>query len=126
LAYGNVVHGGALISCPHGGRAIAMASAGTGAGAGMEVLIDGVSVVTAAEVFTVSGCPHSVGRRPRPCATVRWPPDAGDHAVCVDGVPVLLDTAAGMCFSADLVPQGPPVIASVLQGQGGRQGVCSR
>ncbi|GAU64941.1 putative hypothetical protein [Streptomyces sp. NBRC 110611] len=130
MADGHIVHGGALISCPHGGRAISAGGAGTRAGVGAEVLIDGASVVTAAEVITVSGCPHSVDRRPRPCTTIRWPPDADDHAVRVDGVPVLLTGstggATGMCFSADLVPQGPPVIASVHRGRGGRQGVSSR
>ncbi|MFI0711900.1 hypothetical protein ACH4SK_14830 [Streptomyces inhibens] len=120
---GNLVHGGVLISCPHGGRAVAATAAGAG------VRIDGAPVATAADLFTVSGCTHMAGGRPQPCTSVRWTPAAGGDAVRVDGVPVLLDTAAAMCFSAGLVPQGPPVVASVHQGHQvcqGHQGVSSR
>ncbi|MGW1375387.1 hypothetical protein ACWD6P_14075 [Streptomyces sp. NPDC002446] len=88
--------------------------------------IDGAPVATAADLFTVGGCAHSVDGRPQPCTGVRWTPDAGSDCVRVDGVPVLLDTAAAMCFSAGLVPQGPPVVASVPHSQRGHQGVSSR
>ncbi|AZS76633.1 hypothetical protein DDE74_24455 [Streptomyces lydicus] len=114
---GNLVHGGAVISCPHGGRAVSTAATGRG------VCVDGVPVATAANVFTVSGCPHSVGGRPQPCTSVRWTPAGGGDELRIGGVPVLLDTSAAMCFSAGLVPQGPPVVASVQQGH---QGVSSR
>ncbi|MGY5124727.1 hypothetical protein [Streptomyces nigrescens] len=114
MASGNLVHGGAVISCPHGGRALSTAAAGAGAG----VRVDGAPVATTADLFTVSGCPHSVDGRPQPCTSVRWTPAAGEDAVRADGVPVLLDTTAAMCFSAGPVPQGPPVVASVQQGQG--------
>ncbi|MFE1770465.1 hypothetical protein [Streptomyces sp. NPDC059008] len=80
--------------------------------------IDDAPVATTAGLFTVSGCMHRVGGCPQPCTSVRWTPDVGDQAVRVDGVPVLLDTTAAMCFSAGLVPQGPPVVTSVHQGQG--------
>lgn len=119
---GNLVHGGAVISCPHGGRALSTSTAATGSA----VRIDGAPVVTAVDLFTVSGCPHSLGHRPQPCTTIRWTPHTHNDAVRIDGVPVLLDTTAAMCFSAGLVPQGPPVVASVHQGQQGHQGVSSR
>ncbi|MEU5213463.1 hypothetical protein [Streptomyces sp. NPDC020742] len=83
-------------------------------------------MVSAGDVFTISGCPHTVGGRPRPCSDLRWTPAADGDAVRVDGVPVLLDTTAAMCFSAGPVPQGPPVVASVQQGRQGHQGVFSR
>ncbi|WP_327224983.1 hypothetical protein OG229_14845 [Streptomyces platensis] len=117
MVTGNLVHGGAVISCPHGGRAVSTAAAGRG------VRVDGVPVATVADLFTVSGCPHSVGGRPQPCTSVRWSSAGGGDEIRIDGVPVLLDTSAAMCFSAGLVPQGPPVVASVQQGE---QGVSSR
>ncbi|WP_308427709.1 hypothetical protein [Streptomyces albospinus] len=80
-------------------------------------------MATTADPYTVSGCAYVVGGRPQPCTSVRWMPSAAADAVRVDGVPVLLDTTAAMCFSAGPVPQGPPVVASVHQGQ---QGVSSR
>ncbi|WP_342781637.1 hypothetical protein [Streptomyces piniterrae] len=94
--------------------------------------IDGAAVSTAVDVFTVSGCPHSVDHLPQPCTSIRWTPHTDNDAVRIDGVPVLLDTTAAMCFSAGLVPQGPPIVASVHQGQqvrqgrNGHQGVSSR
>jgi hypothetical protein len=104
---GNLVGGGAAISCPHGGRASA-ASAQTG------VRLDGLPVPTGADAFTVSGCPHTVDRVPHPCTTIRWSP--GSDSVLVDGAPVLLDTTHALCFTAALVPQGRPLVSSVPQG----------
>ncbi|MCE4947407.1 hypothetical protein LVX13_30500 [Streptomyces albulus] len=122
MASGNLVHGGMTIGCPHGGRVV---PAGAGGGAG--VLIGGAPVATAADLFVVSGCAHVVAGRPQPCTSVRWTPDGGGGGVCVDGVPVLLDTTAALCFSAAVVPQGPPVVTSAGGGRpGGSEGVTSR
>lgn len=100
---GNLVHGGALISCPHGGRAGAV-SAATGG-----VRADGLPVPTGAATFTVSGCLHTVDGVPQPCTTIRFSPDPG--GVLIDGAPVLLDTTPAQCLTAALVPQGPPVVS---------------
>ncbi|ORT60654.1 hypothetical protein BKD26_05295 [Streptomyces sp. CB03238] len=111
---GNLVNGGTSISCPHGGRVVP-ASAPSSSG----VRADGHPVPTAADVFTVVGCRHTVGGVRHPCATVRWTPARG--GVLIDGSPVLLDTTPALCFSAALVPQGPPVVAA-----GASRGVSSR
>ncbi|MDI3385040.1 hypothetical protein QIS99_02240 [Streptomyces sp. B-S-A8] len=100
---GNLLGAGALVSCPHGGRA-------TAAAGGAAVHIGGVPVATAAHTFTVTGCPHTVDGVPTPCVTVRWA--AGETGVTVGGAPVLLDTSAAQCFTAASVPQGPPVVHS--------------
>ncbi|MFC5802027.1 hypothetical protein [Streptomyces formicae] len=99
---GNLVNGGTTISCPHGGR-VAAAAASSSA-----VRVDRHPVPAADGVFTVSGCPHTVDGVPQPCTTVRWTPAAG--GVLIDGAPVLLHTTSAVCFSAALVPQGPPVV----------------
>ncbi|MER5768764.1 hypothetical protein [Streptomyces sp. NPDC001985] len=109
---GNLVHSGTAIGCPHGGRVAPGSVRSSG------VRADGLPVLTAAEVFTVSGCRHAVGGVPRPCVSVRWTPGPG--GVLVDGVPVLLERTGGMCFGAALVPQGAPVVAP------GSRGVSSR
>ncbi|MEU9120286.1 hypothetical protein AB0C96_10555 [Streptomyces sp. NPDC048506] len=121
MASGNVVHGGSAIACPHGGRVVS-----TTHGGAATVRIDGAPVATAADLFAVSGCTHTEAGRPQPCTSVRWTPGSGGQDVCVDGVPVLLDTTAAMCFSAGLVPQGPPVVVADNQVSGARQGVFSR
>ncbi|WP_151476658.1 hypothetical protein [Streptomyces albicerus] len=101
-ASGSLLGTGAVISCPHGGRATT-ATTSTSA-----VLMDGMPVATAAHGYVVTGCPHTVDRVPVPCVSVRWTADG--TGVTVDGAPVLLDTAAAQCFTAAFVPQGPPVV----------------
>ncbi|MGW3431527.1 hypothetical protein ACWDHW_26790 [Streptomyces melanosporofaciens] len=105
---GNLVSHTAVISCPHGGRVRAASVPLSG------VRLDGQPMPSADDVFTVVGCPHTVDRVPLPCTTVRWTPDR--DAVLIDGVPVLLDTSSAQCFSAGLVPQGPPVVPAARQG----------
>ncbi|QKW08711.1 hypothetical protein HUT18_22375 [Streptomyces sp. NA04227] len=108
-AAGHLVGAGAVISCPHGGRASAVSVPGSDA-----VLLDGVPVSTAGPAHTVVGCPHTVRGVPSPCTSVHWTPD--EDVVRIDGVPVLLDTSAAQCFTAGLVPQGPPVVAPDRRG----------
>lgn len=109
---GNLVNGGSVISCPHGGR-VAPASVPSAG-----VRIDGHQVPTAADVFTVSGCRHLIDGVPHPCTIVRWTPDRG--GVLIDGSPVLLDSTSALCFSAALVPQGPPLVTPSARGVSSR------
>ncbi|MFJ8635786.1 hypothetical protein [Streptomyces sp. NPDC093568] len=99
---GSLLDASAVIGCPHGGR---VAPATTPSGG---VRLAGGVVATSAHSYVVTGCPHTVDRVPSPCVTVRW--TAGGTGITVDGRSVLLDTSAAECFSAALVPQGPPVV----------------
>ncbi|MEU1405967.1 hypothetical protein ABZ471_27040 [Streptomyces sp. NPDC005728] len=99
---GSLLDASAVIGCPHGGR---VAPATTPSGG---LRIAGAAVATAAHTYVVTGCPHTLDGVPSPCVSVRW--TAGATGVTVDGAPVLLDTCAAQCFSAALVPQGPPVV----------------
>ncbi|MFE7276618.1 hypothetical protein [Streptomyces sp. NPDC057623] len=99
---GSLLDAGAVIGCPHGGRA---APATTPSGG---VRLAGAAVATAAHSYVITGCPHTVHGVPSPCVTVRWSADSS--GITVDGAPVLLDTSAAECFSAALVPQGPAVV----------------
>ncbi|NUK00854.1 hypothetical protein HRW23_08125 [Streptomyces lunaelactis] len=109
---GNLVNGGSAISCPHGGRVGPASAPSSG------VRIDGHQVPSAADVFTVSGCRHTVDGVPHPCVTVRWTPDR--DSVLVDGAPVLLDSTSALCFSAALLPQGPPAVGATTRGVSSR------
>ncbi|HWU07503.1 MAG TPA: hypothetical protein VN520_14170 [Streptomyces sp.] len=104
---GTIVSAAATLQCPHGGRA----SAGSTHAA---VRLDGLPVHTASDTFVVTGCPHTADGVPLPCTTVRWSPQPG--GVLVGGAPVLLHTSAAQCFSAALVPQGPPVVTGARWG----------
>ncbi|MEU6089953.1 hypothetical protein ABZ865_24720 [Streptomyces sp. NPDC047085] len=99
---GSLLDAGAVIGCPHGGR---VAPAATPSGG---LRIAGAAVATAAQTYVVTGCPHTVAGVPSPCVSARW--TAADTGVTADGAPVLLDTSAAQCFSAALVPQGPPLV----------------
>ncbi|MEE1739347.1 hypothetical protein PUR49_22950 [Streptomyces sp. BE147] len=105
---GTIVSAAATLTCPHGGRASVTAARPAA------VRLDGLPVHTAADVFAVHGCPHTVDGVPHPCTTVRWSPQPG--GVLVDGMPVLLHTSAAQCFGAALVPQGAPSVAAAPRG----------
>lgn len=94
----------AVISCPHGGRAVSTAPSN----ANGPVLLSGVPVLTGAHTYVVVGCPHTVDGVPSPCVAIRF--TAADTGITVDGEPVLLDTSAALCFSATAVAQGPPFV----------------
>jgi hypothetical protein len=104
---GNLVNATTTLRCQHGGRIIAAAASGA-------VRVDGQAVRTAGDVFTVRGCPRTVDGTPDPCITVRWSPER--DSVLVDGVPVLLDSTDGQCFSAVLRPQGRPTARTDSRG----------
>ncbi|SOD88990.1 hypothetical protein [Streptomyces sp. Ag109_G2-15] len=99
---GSLLDAGTVIGCPHGGRATPATTSSGG------VRIAGAAVATAAHTYVVTGCPHTLDGVRSPCVAVRWTADT--TGVTVDGAPVLLDTSAAQCFSAALVPQGPPVV----------------
>ncbi|MFJ7995784.1 hypothetical protein ACIQ7D_01185 [Streptomyces sp. NPDC096310] len=115
MVSGNLISTGFTISCPHGGR-VAPAS-----GASSGVRLDGLPVPAATDTFTVTGCRHTVDRVPYPCVTVRWTPGQGRDVVRIDGSAALLDSTSALCFSAALVPQGPPVVTPLTE-----RGVCTR
>ncbi|MFI1765826.1 hypothetical protein ACH41H_27740 [Streptomyces sp. NPDC020800] len=102
---GSLLDAGAVIGCPHGGRAT---PATTPSG---RLRIAGAAVATTAHTYVVAGCPHTVDGVPSPCVSVRW--TATETGVTADGAAVLLDTSAAQCVSAALVPQGAPVVQAV-------------
>ncbi|GHI09579.1 hypothetical protein AQI88_27745 [Streptomyces cellostaticus] len=99
---GSLLDASAVIGCPHGGRVTPATTPSGG------LRIAGAAVATTAHTYVVIGCPHTLDGVPSPCVSVRW--TAGATGVTADGAPVLLDTCAAQCFSAALLPQGPPVV----------------
>jgi hypothetical protein len=76
-------------------------------------LIEQAPALLVADVHTVVGCPFVVGLKPQPCVIVRW--TVGALLAKIFGIPVLLQTSVGLCFSAEQIPQGPPVVVQVQQ-----------
>lgn len=100
---GLLLHVGATAVCPHGGQVSSIST-------NIRVRVSGQFVTTVNDTFTVAACPFQVpigtGTKPQPCVKVQWIVPA--VRVRVGGQPVLLKTSAGICQSAEQIPQGPP------------------
>ncbi len=89
------------VQCPHGGR-VQLTTSNTVA------QVDGGHLLLLTDVHPVAGCPFTLPAKPQPCVLVRWL--VGATQTRVQGVPVLLQSSVGLCFSAEQIPQGPPVV----------------
>lgn len=102
---GPVYHAGASGVCPHGGQI-------TTAPGNPRVRVMQNPVATTADLSSVAACPFQIavpgGTKPQPCVTVQWLAPAA--RVKAGAQPVLLQTSAGVCKSAEQIPQGPPTI----------------
>lgn len=100
---GHVLHVGASVSCPHAGQATITPS-------NLRVKVSGQFVAVVSDQTTVAGCPFQVPAgtttKPQPCVTVRWTVPA--LRVKAMGKPILLEDSAGVCLSAEQIPQGAP------------------
>jgi hypothetical protein len=109
---GFMLHVGAVLQCTH-------AAPATTPPAQTRVLVSGQPVAVASNVITVAGCPFQIpvgaGTKPQPCVTVRWLMLSA--RVTIMGQPVLLQAGpgpgAGLCLSAEQIPQGPPVVTTM-------------
>ena len=93
------------VQCPHGGSVILTTSNAT-------TQIDGGFALLQTDVHSVVGCPFTTPvPKYQPCVSVRWL--TGATQTKVNQTPVLLQTSSGLCFSAEQIPQGPPVVTQV-------------
>lgn len=101
---GNLFHSGAVAQCPHGGPLTFTPS-------NTRVLVSAMPVATAADVFTIGGCPFqvpiAVGTKPQPCMMATLAPAA---KVLVNGSPAIVSVGLSICRSAEQIPQGPAMI----------------
>ena len=104
---GPLVHVGATAFCPHAGT-VSVVSLTT------RVLVSGQPVATLGDQYPIAGCPFTVpagpGPKPQPCVRVQWLAPA--TRVLVEGKPPVLQPSAGLCFSVEGIPQGPPTVAA--------------
>jgi hypothetical protein len=108
---GMLLHVGALVQCFH-------AAPATTTPTQTRVLVSGQPVATAANLFTVTGCPFTIPGtppKPQPCVRIQWSMLA--TKVLAGGQPVVLQpgpgTGAGICFSVEQIPQGPPTVSQM-------------
>ena len=96
----------ATVMCPHGGSARLIPS--------YLRVRSGAPVTPLNTTTTITGCPFQVpagpAMKPQPCVRVQW--TIGTLRVRVGGKPSLARTSVGICFSAEGIPQGPPVIVN--------------
>jgi hypothetical protein len=101
---GLVFHVGASATCPHGGQVSTIS-------ANQRVTMNGQAAALASDTFTVAGCGFSTQKGPQPCVAVRWTSPA--TRVTVNGQPLILQSSAGICQSADQIPAGPPTVTAI-------------
>jgi hypothetical protein len=102
---GPIVNVGAVGMCPHGGQIQIVSS-------DARVLLGGLMAATMADQFLIVGCAFTVPPgKPQPCVRVQWTVPA--VRVLANAQPVILQTSVGLCFSADGIPAGPPVLTTV-------------
>ncbi|HEY8610110.1 MAG TPA: hypothetical protein VIL69_02325 [Roseomonas sp.] len=93
------------VQCPHGGRA-------TLTTANALAMDNGAPLLLLTDTHVIAGCPFQIpigtGTKPQPCVILRW--TSGAVFTRVNGVPVLLQTSTGLCFSVEQIPQGPPLV----------------
>lgn len=98
---GNSLTVASTLSCPHGGS-VAVSSTNRRVKAG------GSYVATAADAWTVTGCPFQIPATPpvpSPCVKVEWL--VPDMRAQVNGARTLSESSVGLCLSASGIPQGP-------------------
>lgn len=108
---GFLLHVGAAAICPHGGQVSVIST-------NARVLVNGLPVATLADAYVIAGCAFTVpGPKPQPCVKVQWLAPA--TRILVNGQPPILHTSAGLCLSAEQIPQGPPTVLATQTRVGG-------
>jgi uncharacterized Zn-binding protein involved in type VI secretion len=101
---GPLFHAGAVAMCPHGGQITTIST-------NVRVLVNALPVATMGDQFLVAGCVFTVPPgKPQPCVRVQWLTPA--LRCFVDGQPAITQGSTGICFSADGIPNGPPIVVS--------------
>ena len=101
---GNILTIASAIMCPHGGQAILLTS-------NTKVSPVGVPALLGSDVHPVVGCPFTLpGPKYSPCIRIEW--SAGASTSTVDGIPVLVQSSIGKCFSPEGAIQGVAVIVN--------------
>jgi hypothetical protein len=101
---GFLLHSTASAQCPHLAP-ITFTPSNT------RVLVSAMPVATAADIFSVSGCPFQIpfgaGTKPQPCVLATLAPAS---KVLVNNSPAILNIGPSVCRSAEQIPQGPAAI----------------
>jgi uncharacterized Zn-binding protein involved in type VI secretion len=96
-----ILHGGAIVTCAHGGPA-------TPAAKSARVRVAGAPVVTIDDAYAISDCPFAPPLGDGPCVTGQWL--TGASRVATEGRPVAVSAGASLCS-----PTGAPMIAVSAQ-----------
>jgi hypothetical protein len=101
---GKALTTGSTLMCPHGGT-VTIVSANPRAS------IDGMTMVTRSDTFTIAGCAFQLpGPAPSPCLSVEWV--ASDTQVKIQGAETLSTGSTGLCKAGTGAPQGTVIIAN--------------
>jgi len=100
---GEILNIASSIQCMHGGQALLFSS-------NTRLMVDNLPALLESDMHPVVGCPFTVGPKYQPCVRIEW---AGGFPGCaVNGVPVLVRSSIGKCYSAEGVLQGIAIVAN--------------
>lgn len=100
---GNILTISSTIMCPHGGQAILLTS-------NTKVSPVGVPALLESDIHPVVGCPFTIGPKYSPCIRIEW--SSGATSSAVDGIPVLIQSSIGKCFSPEGAIQGVALVVN--------------
>jgi hypothetical protein len=91
------------IMCPHGGRAILLAT-------NAKASTNGSFWLSETDINPIVGCPFCIGAGYSPCIRIEW--SGGSNRTIVNGTRVLNRESIGICYNADNTPQGTAVVVT--------------
>ncbi len=100
---GEILNIASSIQCMHGGKAILFTT-------NTRFMVDNLPALLESDMHPVVGCPFTVGVKYQPCVRIEW--SAGSPKCAVNGVPVLVRSSIGKCFSAEGILQGVAIVGN--------------
>jgi hypothetical protein len=100
---GEILNIASSIQCMHGGQALLFTS-------NTRFMVDNLPALMQSDIHPVVGCPFTIGPKYQPCVRIEW--SGGASQCAVNGVPVLVRSSIGQCYSADGVVQGIAIIGN--------------
>jgi hypothetical protein len=100
---GEILNIASSIQCMHGGQAILFSS-------NTRLMVDNLPALLETDMHPVVGCPFTVGLKYQPCVRIEW--SGGSPLCAVNGVPVLVRSSIGKCFSAEGALQGIAIVGN--------------
>jgi len=89
------------IMCPHGGNVLLLTS-------NTKLLVENVPALIESDIYSVTGCPFTVGSKYSPCVKVEW--NQGALKAKSNEISILVNSSMGKCTNLEGALQGMALI----------------